>query len=188
MTIEEFKWAKDYFNYLEFKSKGLRSMALENLSEFIRVFKEQDQQERRKFIDAVKLEVFNTSDFNKYIPYDLSQAINDEIKNWQIEEPNSPTAFKWTYDSSDLMKSINLNPNDQITLEMLSSSIINRISMNQHELDAGFGYQGDPKEDLELINFLKPHLENLIDREKKIRLKRIVKDLEESAEKYLEDV
>lgn len=187
MTVEEFTWAKYYFNFLDFKSKGLRQKALECIREFIKVFNEQSKSERRKFINSVNLEAFKIGNFNNFMPHNLYQIFTDEIQKWQKEEPNNPIAFKWTHDYIDLMKSLSLDPHDQVTLEMLSSNIINKIVMNQHELDAGFGYQGNPKEDIELITFLLPHLESLIDHEKKNRLKEILKDLEESAEKHLED-
>lgn len=185
MTVEEFKWANYYFNFLDFKSKGLRQKALECMREFIKVFTEQSKSERRKFINAVNIEAFKNGSFNNFMPHNLYQIFVDEIQKWQNEEPNNPIAFKWTHDHIDLMKSISLDPNDQVTLEMLSSNIINKIGMNQHELDAGFGYQGNPKEDIDLIKFLNPHLENLIDQENKNRLKGILKELEESAERHL---
>lgn len=185
MNREEFKWAKDYFEYLDLRSKGLRQKAQHSMTEFLKEFEKQVNLERRKFINELNLEAFKTSDFNKYLPHNLYQTLSNEILNWKIEEPYNPIAFKWTHDPIDLLKSISLDPNDQVTLQMLCSNVINKVAMNQHELHAGFGYFGNPQEDLELINHLKPYLNNFINQEKKTEILNMIMDLEETAEKYL---
>jgi len=88
MTIEEFKWANYYFNFLDFKSKGLRQKALECMREFIRVYTEQSKSERRKFINSVNLEAFKNGSFNNFMPHNLYQIFTDEIQKWQKEEPS----------------------------------------------------------------------------------------------------
>lgn len=185
MEIEKFKWANNYFDYLEFKSKGLRRKALDFLSHFLIDFKNQSKEKRRQFIDDLNLIAFQKKDFDKYIPYNMYRIFLEEIESWKIEEPDNSLAFRWTRNHVDLIKSIGLNATDQVTLHLLCNSIVNKVSMNQHELNAGFGYQGNPREDLELIAFLKEHIGGLEDQQKKVELQKTIKDLEESAMKYI---
>lgn len=184
MEIDKFSWAKDYFDYLEYKSKGLRQKAFDCLNQFFTEFKNQGKEERRKFIDDLNLTAFKNNEFDKYIPYNLYKLFLEEIECWKIEEPNNSIAFRWTRNHIDLIKSISLDPTDQVTIQLLCSSIVNKVSMNQHELNAGFGYQGNPDEDLKLLKFLNEHLDKLGDQQKELQIQNIVKDLEDTAKKY----
>jgi hypothetical protein len=63
--------------------------------------------------------------------------------------------------------------------------LINKISLNQHEIASGFEYDGDPKRDIELIDSYERFLDNLTLSSVRETYRRIVPDLKNSAIKNL---
>lgn len=181
MRYNNTNWTDNYLSYLDFRSKGSRQKALEVLELFISVFKTQNSHVRREFIDQINLKAFQEKDFQKYIPHNLYRVFLQEIEQWKIEEPRNPIALRWSRDISDLELAVSLDPSNQVTLQLLFKGVINKVSMNQHELNGGFGYLGDPAEDARLIKFLKIQLDCIEDKELKLRIKPIVDDLETKA-------
>ncbi|MBX2921175.1 MAG: hypothetical protein KF746_03205 [Chitinophagaceae bacterium] len=145
-------WANSYQAYLKLQKIGLRKAAFLELEKFILNFKMQERINRRKLIDLIYQLAEETGDYALYLPWNLhSNVFQPELLEWIKQEPTNPIPYKWSSDFSQLKKSIELNPSDQQALKMYYTRLINRIRLNQHEVEYGFGYSGDPQKDLKLI-------------------------------------
>lgn len=160
-NLEKFSWAGNYLEYTNLRKKGLKKQSQAYLTEFIEVFKKQNVSERRNFVDSVYSIAYLTSDYSTFLPMNLyKEAIQPEIETWIKEEPDNPIPNKWSYDLNNNKKAILLNPNDQIAIENFANKIINKISLNQHEVTMGLPYDGNPQEDISLIEFAEGVLPN----------------------------
>ena len=183
--IEELKvlnWCNSYIQYVQLRDKGLKKEAKKALDQFLLDFKKQDTQSRRNFIVIVNEIVYYHNNYNVFLPFNLyEKLINPEIQEWIKEEPTNPIPLIWTRDIDSLLKAIVIDPQNQITLNMLGDLIVNKISMNQHELTAGFAYDGNPKEDVQLIDIFSTYMENLVDIVKRDTFINILASLKKNA-------
>jgi len=164
--IESLGWCNAYINYLDFRSKGLRKQAMNALNQFFLDFQKQSKKSKREFINEANELAYNSGDYSLYLPVNLYEALfKPEIKEWINDEPYNPLPLIWTRDIEALKQAVGIDPCNQIALNMLGRLIVNHISMNQHELAAGFRYSGNPYEDVNLINFFFDYLDNLNDPE-----------------------
>lgn len=179
---DNFIWASNYTKYLEYRRKGLRKEGLGFLTKFANDFKSQGKNERRRFLDYVFGLAFISEDYSEYLPVNLyNELLVPEIKNWIDDEPDNPNAYRWSADLSNVKKAVELNPIDQIALERAGQMIINAISMNQHEIQSGFAYDGNPKSDFELITFFEKFITNINDVEKREKMKSALSELKKCA-------
>lgn len=160
--VEQFTWASQYAKYIEMRSSGLKKQAQSSLQNFITNFKLQSKDERRQFINSVYEIASSTNEYSLYLPNNLSEDIfKEEIYNWIKDEPNNTVPYRWSRDFELMKRAIEINPFDQETILLFGRMLINKISMNQHEIKAGFGYIGSPSDDLKLIIFFKPVINNI---------------------------
>ena len=82
-------------------------------------------------------------------------------------------------------KSVDLNPADQLTVDMFFSKLLGRIQMNQHEVEFGFPYDGDPQRDLELIVEAESYLKYLLDLSRREVLNSQLEELKQVALKAI---
>ena len=184
--IEGLDWCGEYLLYLENKQKGVKKEAKKHMDSFFYDFLKQKTESKRFFIDKVNQIAYDHHDFGKYLPYDLyNKLFKPEIEKWIIDESLNPIPLKWSYDFELLKKALMLNPLDQTVLHQLFTMLIARISMNQHEIKAGFGYEGNPKNDIEEIDFIMQYIDNILNSEEKNRVKTLIDELRESAVHYL---
>ena len=180
--LNDFVWAGHYQAYIDFQKKGLRKKAFSELENFIADFKIQEKVDRWKFIDLINQLAQKTDDYNLYLPWNLNKNIlQPELREWMKLEPNNPIPYKWNSDFLLLKKSVELNPFDQQTLEMYYTRLINTIRLNQHEIESGFGYSGDPQKDLNLIHESEPYIENITNPEEKEKIRKHIQELERNA-------
>lgn len=176
---------KKYLDYLDLRKKGLKKQAQKVLIDFFKDFELQDKTVRRDFINDVYTLAFLSNDYSTYLPYNLvEQVLKPEIYRWIEDEPDNPVPYKWTYDFNLLQKSLQLNPIDQIALTLFANKLIGRISMNQHELSAGYPYNGNPKDDIYLIDAFEELINNIQNPEERNKIKMILSDLKTSALLY----
>jgi hypothetical protein len=184
--LEQFKWANNYLQYLKLKEKGLKKEAKISLQHFIKDFHLQDKSVKRQFIDIVNRLAYSTNNYNRYLPYNLSESIfKKEIEEWIQDEPENPIPYKWSYNFELVKQSLELDPFDQETLFLFGQRLVNKIGMNQHEISSGFSYQGNPAIDLTLIKFYKPFLKNIKDEQKRVNLTKELTDLENCANVWI---
>ena len=180
--IVQIDWAKDYIQYLDLRKKGLKKQANKALQNFITVFQSQDKKSRRHFIDVVHSIAFLEKEYSIYLPYNLSEDIlKKEIYSWFEEEPENSIPYKWSYELDLVKKSLELNSLDQEALLLFGEMLINKVSMNQHEITSGFSYDGERATDLGLLQFYKPLLKNIKDEDKKQQFTRLIGELESCA-------
>jgi hypothetical protein len=179
--LKEFGWCDKYIQYLELRKKGLKKQAHMILEEFFNDFQNQKISVRRAFIDFVMTAAFLTKDYNKYLPFNLNGLFKSEIQSWIKEEPDNSIPLRWSYDFDLIKKSLDINPYNQITLDLFGQMLVARVSMNQHELSAGYQYGANPKVDLNTIEYYESVLENIQDLDKKEKSKQIIKELKETA-------
>ena len=84
-----------------------------------------------------------------------------------------------------IKKAVELNPADQIALEILAKRIISKISMNQHEINSGYAYNGNPKEDISLIDFFENYVNKIIKEERRTEIIKTLSELKKCAEKAM---
>ena len=186
--LNEFNWANNYINYINAKKRGTRKIAMAFLNKFILDFFNQIDKERRSFIDLVSQISYETNDYNTYLPVNLyRECFLNEISKWKKDDPNNPTPYKWSESFEDNKKALELDSLDQISLEKFSNSLINKISMNQHEIKAGFIYDGNTLEDILLINYFEPFIVNIKNSEKREIIKKNLSELKKTAIDYMSE-
>jgi len=184
--LKEFIWAEKYVKYLELKIQGLKKQANVLLQDFIKDFQLQDKLSRRQFMDAVFKLAYTTDEISLYLPYNLwDEIFTKEISSWIQDDPVNATPYKWSNNFELIKKSLEINPYDQETLYLFGKNLINKIGMNQHEIAAGFSYQGDPFADLQLIKFYKPLLINIEDGSKRKSIEAELNELEYCALQHM---
>lgn len=183
--IEEIKktsWSICYQDYIQLYQKGLKKNAKTVLKEFIKEFKKQDKSNRRSFIDIIYKAAFLTENYNTFLPSNLYQeVVLPEIKDWINEEPDNPIPNRWSDDLNYNKKALQIDSTDQIALINFANRIIGKISMNQHEMSYGFSYDGNPNEDIHLINFFEKFVDNIQSIEKRDEISNTLLDLKNCA-------
>ena len=175
-------WPILYNKYLEMYEKGLKKQAKLVLKDFIDDFKKQSKPERREFSDEVNKKAFETEEYSKFLPQNLyNEIVLPEIRQWITDEPDNSIPRRWSEDFETIKKGVELNPRDQIALEILAQRIISKISMNQHEIRCGYSYDGNPTEDIFLIVFFESYLNNIQKKERKSEIMKSLADLKHCA-------
>lgn len=183
--LKGFSWANEYIQYLDFRDKGLRKASFKALEQFISAFNKEDKKPRRFFIDFIYRIGLEAGDYNKYLPVNLYNIFKVELSVWMKEEPENPIPYRWSSDLSLIKKAVELNPSDQLTLDIFFSRLIKGIEMNQHEVEFGFRYDGDPMQDLQLIIDGESYIAYLEDAKKKEEIKKSLLVLKDVATKAI---
>jgi hypothetical protein len=171
---------------VKLRKKGLKKQSKLSLAEFVKEFTRQSEEERRNFIKLIYNVAKQANDYTTYIPQDLdTNVILPEIREWIKMEPNNPIPYRLSGDINDNKKAVLLDPYDQEAIKKYAGRIIGKISMNQHEIDSGYGYDGSPAEDIEAINFLEAIVINVDNFEEKEKLIQELSSLKKSAVAYL---
>jgi hypothetical protein len=180
--IEGMPWAIDFLNYISAREKGIKMQAKLHLNSFLGKLAAQPKQEQRIFIDKIFSLGFYTNDYSLYLPMNLYvDFVLPIIQQWKQDEPFNPTPFHWSNKFDDNKAGIELDPNNQIALEKFSTQLINKISLNQHEISAGYGYHGNPENDLALIDFFLPYTKNIVNSERRLAVIAQLSGLRKSA-------
>ena len=180
-NISEFEGGNKYSQYIELRKKGLKKQAQIMLNDFLVDLNIQDVATRRDFLNQIYTAAFISDDYNLYLPFNLNEVLKPEIHKWIIDEPNNPIPYRWSYDLNLMKKSLQLDPYDEITLDLFSKMLIAKVSMNQHEVASGFSYNGDPNQDLYLIDFYEKYTDNIQNFERRDDVKQALIHLKECA-------
>lgn len=181
----EFNWPLNYGKYLLLYEMGLKSQAKKEMQLFISDFKYLEINTSRKFVDEVNIIAFVTEEYSKYLPFNLfNEVVLPEIDKWLKESPNSVIPYRWSNDIKNNKMAIEFDPKDQISLEVYAQKVISSVSMNQHELNSGFPYVGSPDNDINLINFIESHIDNICDRGKRSYYNNLLKELKNIALRF----
>lgn len=184
--IRNVSWANLYREYLNLRDKGLKVKGKAALLEFTNVYKNQSSEDRRSFIDIVFKAAFLTDNYSTFLPTNLYDIFFlPELKAWQDEAPENPIPLRWSTDLKDIKKAIQIKPNDPFAIEIYANRVVGRIYNNQHEIKAGFGYNGNPTEDISELNFLESHIDNFLNDIKKNNLKVVIRNLKTCAVEHL---
>lgn len=184
-SFRHIKWAQLYIQYVGLRNRGLKKQSMIALVEFIKDFTLQSKEQKRSFLDEVYHETFRSKEYSTYLPQNLvEQVFKPEIKNWIDEEPHNVIPYRWSYDLQNLKKAVEISPTDQISLVLFGEKLIGRVSMNQHEIQHGYGYDGDPQADLELISFFENKASNISDISKRNELMQQLTELRNVALKF----
>ncbi len=163
-------WTSHYLNYLRNRKSGLKKNAFSELNLFFSDFEKQDVSSKRFFIDIVYHLARRTDQYSLYLPMNLfEELIKPQIVMWLIDEPNNPKPYKLSADIEHLKRAVELDPNDKETLLFFIKRVMKIVEMNQHEIDAGYDYSGDPQNDLLLLEQAEkvlPFVESPIDKDK----------------------
>jgi hypothetical protein len=180
--IEDLNWAHRYLRYVDLLNTGLRKQARIELIEFFNDFNLQSKNIRRNFINIVNKISFITNESDVYLPYDMYHNLFlPAIDKWINDEPLNPIPYKWSNKFEDNKKALELDSKDQITIEKISNHIIGKVSMNQHEIENGYSYDGNPNEDILLIDFVIPFVQNLEEVIKRVEIIKTLKELKDCA-------
>jgi len=180
--LNNFTWVNRYKEYLSLREKGLKKAAQTEIEKFILDFYRQNKSDRRNFIDLIYRIGKEANDYTLYVPYNLSnQVIALELEDWRKDEPQNPIPFRWSLDFHLLQKSIEIDPVDQTTLELFFTLLCNRISMNQHEIEFGYPYDGNADDDYALINKYEGYVENISDLHKREKIKESLAEIKKVA-------
>lgn len=184
----ETKWTIHYINYLNYREKGLRKEAFNEWSLFFSDFKNQETGSRRWFIDIANSLARQTSSYSLYLPMNLVEnLIKPEIGRWIVDEPNNPLPYKWSSDFNLLKRAVELHPNDNEALMLFFKRLLNGINMNQHEIGAGYPYDGDPEKDLASLEDAEQYLSFVEEKTRREDLKRQIAELKLVAKKFIKN-
>jgi hypothetical protein len=184
--IEDLAWANKYLDYIRLLNIGMRKQARSSLIEFFSVYNLQSKDKKRNFINTINILSFITNKSDIYLPYDLYNNIFlPEIESWIYDEPLNPIPYKRSNKFENNRKSLELDPKDKITIEKITNYIIGKISMNQHELQYGYSYDGEPKNDILLIDYIIPFLKNIEDTFKRKSTTKVLEELKFSASLFI---
>lgn len=183
--LESYTWTADYLNYINYRQSGLKDKAKQALSNFIGLFPNQKEAEKRGVLNVVFHMAFLSDDYTLYLPFNLYNSyLVPCINKWIVEEPENYIPFMWSSDFENNKKAITLNASDQISLLNFATKLINKVGMNQHEISSGYPYDGDPIRDIKDIEFFEPYIDNIKDNKEKERIKDCIQDLKHTAELY----
>ncbi|WP_028787046.1 hypothetical protein [Terrimonas ferruginea] len=164
----------------------MRKEAFNELSLFFSDFKNEENKSRRWLVNNIYDLAFQTDNYSLYIPENFNkELIKPEIANWINDEPDNPIPYKWSFDSKLLRKSVDLNPNDQDTLSLFFLMLLNGVNMNQHEIDAGYPYDGDPEKDLALLEDAEQYLSFVEEKTRREDLKKQISELKLVAKEFI---
>ena len=153
-----------YRAYVACRQRGLKNEAKDHLKQFANVLSGSDKKARRVFADVAHRLFFYTGDGSLYLPYNLwMDFVKPDIASWIEEEPTNPIPLRWSESLEHKKRAVMVNGSDQLALLIFANTIIGKVSMNQHELAAGFPYDGNATEDLALLAFLEPFIEQVAD-------------------------
>ncbi|MCG2618158.1 hypothetical protein LZZ85_27910 [Terrimonas sp. NA20] len=186
--IDELKpkaWANEYLRYLDLRKKGLRKASFEALEQFILIYNDLDKTLRRLFIDFIYQIGREAGNCDEYIPVNLYSVFKMELNKWIKEEPENPIPYRWSSELSLVKRAVELDPSDQLTLDIFFSRLIKGIEMNQHEVEFGFAYDGDPMQDLQLIISVESYVVYLEDAKMKEEVKKSLLVLKNVASKAI---
>jgi hypothetical protein len=183
--LKDLKWVSSYVEYIRLKGSGLKKDASKAMSDFIDEFQNQSKQSRRLFIEQVNQLAYDTNDYHTYLPMNLYSLIKGELEDWSSEEPNNPIPLIWKRDLTTLKEAIAIDPTNEIAVELLGTMILNKVSMNQHELSSGGIYDGDAQEDIALIDFYLNHISHLTSNQKREELTLMLTDLKSEAKAWV---
>lgn len=184
-TIKKYLWASDYLDYLDYRRAGLKAKSKLALASFMESFANQEEVVKRDFINIVYHIAYFAGEYTIYLPHNLYTIhVLPTILKWIEEEPDNFIPYRWAPDFEHNRKAVMLNPFDQISLLSFVNRVIGKISMNQHEIEAGFPYDGDASNDIEQIEFLEPFIQNISDLVKRDKIINILTDLKNIAEAH----
>lgn len=136
-----------YVDYCRQGERGLRSDALAKLESFIVEMEQASFEERQRFVSWLMLRVSTKGRAYPLCPYPLnSRIVKPTLHEWTVVEPYCSEPHRWLGGYEHLKIASNLDPTDLTTRRMLIGAILNRISMNTHEIPSGYGYMGVPNE------------------------------------------
>jgi hypothetical protein len=180
--IRSFAWAKSYHDYLTLREKGLKSDSKIWVEKIILEIEDQDDLNKRRFVNCIFETAFLRDHYSAYIPFNLYHGIFiPVINNWIKDEPENSLPRRWSNDLENIKVAIQISPNDQIGLEIFATKVIAKISMNQHEISAGFAYDGNPIEDISLIEFCIKFVDYVDNTEKREYYQTTLSDLKQCA-------
>jgi hypothetical protein len=180
--INKYPWASDYLLYLSDRQLGLKAKSKLSLTNFLDTFETRTDEEKRYFVDQIFIIAFLTNEYNLYLPHNLyTNYFIPTLNKWIMDDPNNFIPYRWAPDFDLNKKAVILNPHDQISILNFSNLLINKISMNQHEISAGFMYDGNASQDIELIEFLESKIEKIEDAIKRKEIRDILLSLKSIA-------
>lgn len=143
-----------YVSYLRLREQGLRKQSLRSLSQFISKAIAWDFERRRDFVDRVCLFHHQRQAFSDVIPHPLKQdLILPTLIEWAKREPTNPVPLRWQGDDiENLRRAVALDSKEMIAREMLAEQLLTSVDYSIHELPNGYGYIGDPAEDMRLLD------------------------------------
>jgi hypothetical protein len=160
--LEQLSWTKKYISYVIFRKKGIKKTTETELNQFFQDYQKQTIQEKRKFIYIAVQLAFAEDAYSLYLPGNLwKNFMEPDLQNWIIDEPTNSLPYVLSHKFELVKKGLALDSYNQFALNLFGQMVINRISLNQHEIDSGFRYDGNPKEDLELIEFYLNFIDNI---------------------------
>lgn len=184
-AIKRYPWASDYIFYLDYRRLGLKDKSKRALMNFIKVFENRGDEEKRSFLNTVFSAANFTNDYSLYLPGNLyNEHFVPILNKWIEEAPVNFIPYRWSADFEHNKKAVILNPLDQISLLNFANRLINKVSMNQHEIANGFMYDGDVSKDIELIDFFEPFVGNINDSTKRDEIKEAIMNLKDTAFAY----
>lgn len=184
--LNNYPWAYNFSNYLDQQATGLRKQAFKYLEKFIEDIAKQPKEIKRSFIASIIQTARLSEDFSLYLPYNFyNKVIKSEILEWINEEPENPNPYGLSSDFSDLRIAVKLDPSKQDVLKLFYTQLINKIRLNQHEVEFGFRYSGNPNDDIILIEEAESYLKYVEDYDFKAKAEEDLRELKKVILSYV---
>lgn len=149
-TLQAEAGLERYVEYLRLREMGLRGQAFVRLGHFLEDAATWEFERRRGFVDRICSLQRAWPRVVALVPTPLNRGlVLPTLDEWVTREPLNPVPLRWRMrDDEDLRLAIRLDPQEQIARELLADRLLTRVAFSLHELPSGYGYLGEPAEDL----------------------------------------
>ena len=188
-VVEELSAELDYAAYVRYlrdRERGLRKQSFRHLDRFIEHVLSLPFERRCGIVDRLKL-IDRERVATDLIPFPLrDRLIEPTLSEWKVRESNNATPRRWSYDLHDLRQAVRLDANEHIARRTLVADLLRDVSHATHEIAAGFGYIGDPAQDLPKLNEAERLLEDMQDPEQRAALSRWIAEPRPIVQEWLD--
>ncbi len=176
-------WA-EYANYCEVLERGLRKDAFNHLAKLIESSAGWSFSEKKEFVTWLYHYAYPNRFLNQLFPHPLRvKLLEPTLAEWICREPDNSEPHRWIGGLAHLKEAVRLNPTDDIACYLLANTILGHVGYSIHELP--YGYIGNPKEDLILLEEAESVMGGISDKEKMSEYQSEIAEIKASIYVYL---
>ncbi|MDD9899917.1 MAG: hypothetical protein OXT65_02950 [Alphaproteobacteria bacterium] len=127
-----------FSRYCHFKERGLKKEALKNIEQYVSELKNKPKLQQNGIAEELCELAFFNGHVHQLIPFPLQTTLHEILKQWVIDEPSNPKAYRWLgYISGNIefyKTALELDPNDEISITRLINQHLGDLDYQTHHL------------------------------------------------------